>query len=64
MYRVKSLAQRVRISSIVLFFNRDCAGGAGPAVDAPSTDAPNAVEEAVGAGAVAVAVVLAVVAAG
>lgn len=28
------------ISSMVLFFRRDCAGGAGPAVDCPRAEAP------------------------
>lgn len=32
---VRSVAHRVIISSIVLFFRRDWAGGAGPTVDAP-----------------------------
>lgn len=34
MYVVRSVAHLVRISSIVLFFSRDCDGGAGPEVDA------------------------------
>lgn len=43
MYLVRSEAQRVRISSMVLFRRRDCAGGAGPVVDAPRADAPGPV---------------------
>jgi hypothetical protein len=57
-YLVRSEAQRVRISSTVLFRRRDCAGGAGPAVDAPGADAPGPVAAgAVVAGAAAEVVV-------
>jgi hypothetical protein len=37
-YFVRSVAHRVRISSIVLFFSRDCEGGVGPVVDAVRPD--------------------------
>lgn len=40
MYRVKSEAHLVKISSIVLLRNRDWWGGAGPAVEAPIVDWP------------------------
>ena len=42
MYLVKSEAQRVSISSMVLLRRRDCAGGTGPAVDVPKVDVPGA----------------------
>lgn len=37
-YFVRSVAHRVRISSIVLFFRRDCEGGTGPVVEAVRPD--------------------------
>ena len=40
MYLVKSEAQRVSISSMVLLRRRDCAGGTGPAVEVPKVDVP------------------------
>lgn len=48
------MAHRVIISSIVLFFNRDWAGGAGPVVDWPSVEAPPAAPAGVVDGAAAV----------
>jgi hypothetical protein len=43
-----SVAQRVRISSMVLLRRRDWAGGAGPAVDARNGAEPGAVVVVVG----------------
>jgi hypothetical protein len=57
-YLVRSEAQRVSISSMVLFLRRDCAGGTGPAVEAPSIDAAGAVVAGAVAAGVAVAVVV------
>ncbi len=55
-----SVAQRVRISSMVLLRSRDCAGGAGPVVDVAAPEVPGAANGAAMLPAVGAAVLVAV----